>query len=111
MEQTGLPIFPNNKEAGNGTLAEISLPDGSSVLSAVLLSAEPGFGGPDQNQKPSPRCAIKQHGEAPGGVSSLEECGSVLKPPSVGDAEMVNKPPKVGSMPIIKPGDLGKQDH
>ena len=81
------------------------------VLSVLFLSATPGFADSDENQKSSPRCAVQQHGEAPGGASSLEECGGVLKPPSVGDAEMVNKPPKVGTMPIIKPGDLGKEDH
>ncbi|MBP2444061.1 hypothetical protein [Rhizobium leguminosarum] len=76
----------------------------------VLLPAIPGLADSDDSHKPSPRCATKQHDEAPEGSSSLEECDGVLKPPSVGDSEMVNKPPKVETMPIIKPGDLGQQD-
>ncbi|MBB2687812.1 UNVERIFIED_ORG: hypothetical protein GGD48_004931 [Rhizobium etli] len=76
----------------------------------VLVPAKPGLADSDDNHKPSPRCDAKQHHEAPEDSSSLKECNGVLKPPSVGDAEMVNKPPKVETMPIIKPGDLGQQD-
>ncbi|WP_049731493.1 hypothetical protein [Rhizobium ecuadorense] len=75
-----------------------------------VLPAKTALADSDDSHKPPHRCATKQHDEATEGSSSLKDCGGVLEPPSVGDAEMVNKPPKVETMPTIKPGDLGQQD-
>lgn len=43
---------------------------------------------------------------APGDPSKkLSDCGSVLKPPAVGDSKMEKPAPDVGNTPIIKPGE------
>lgn len=39
----------------------------------------------------------------------LDKCGSVLAPPPVGDAGIVDPPPDVGRTPVIPPSDLPEQ--
>ena len=36
----------------------------------------------------------------------LDSCNSVLRPPRVGDSEIVEPAPPTGDMPVLKPGDL-----
>lgn len=42
--------------------------------------------------------------------SKLQECDGILKPPAVGDPELVEPAPDVGRMPVIKPKNLPKQE-
>ncbi|MBO3762213.1 hypothetical protein [Ciceribacter sp. L1K22] len=37
---------------------------------------------------------------------TLDECGSVLEPPTVGDQELVEPAPPVGETPVIEPDEL-----
>lgn len=39
-------------------------------------------------------------------TEKLDDCNGVLKPPSVGDGEIVEPAPQAGQMPVIKPNDL-----
>ncbi|OHV81909.1 hypothetical protein [Ensifer sp. LCM 4579] len=41
----------------------------------------------------------------------LEECNGVLKPPRVGDSELVEPAPDVGRTPVIRPDELPPQQH
>ena len=47
-------------------------------------------------------------GNSPGKDLSekLDDCNGVLKPPKVGDSELVEPHKPTGTMPVIKPGDL-----
>ena len=41
---------------------------------------------------------------------TLDECNSVIRAPEVGDSELTTPPPKTGgSMPVLKPGDIPRQ--
>ena len=42
-------------------------------------------------------------------TQKLAECNSVLRPPAVGDPEMVAPTPSVGETPVIKPRELPPQ--
>jgi hypothetical protein len=39
----------------------------------------------------------------------LDACNGVLKPPRVGDSELVEPTPDVGKTPVIRPGELPEQ--
>lgn len=41
----------------------------------------------------------------------LEECNGVLKPPRVGDPELVEPAPDIGRTPVIRPDELPLQQH
>lgn len=41
----------------------------------------------------------------------LEECNGVLKPPRVGDPELVEPAPDIGRTPVIRPDELPPQQH
>ncbi|WP_234905864.1 hypothetical protein [Affinirhizobium pseudoryzae] len=92
----------------------------SGVLAAVsVLAMATGALAQAQNTTPTPQtqtdnCVARpdqdpqaQQRDVPGGTTQkLANCDSVLKPPAVGDPEMVEPAPSVGDTPVIKPGDL-----
>lgn len=41
----------------------------------------------------------------------LGDCNGVLKPPKVGDKEIVAPTPQTGTMPVVKPGELPKNKN
>ena len=43
--------------------------------------------------------------------SKLDDCNGVLKPPKVGDKEIVAPTPQTGTMPVVKPGELPKNKN
>lgn len=79
------------------------------TVSTILLLAKSGFAESNETQKTSPPCTVEQDGPENG--SSLLACNGVIKPPSVGDLEMLTEPPRMGTMPIIKPEDLEKRNN
>ena len=79
-------------------------------LAAMILSATIAPGAASaKDAKP----AVKQDCTAPTGqkdssklTSKLDNCNGVLKPPQVGDKEIVAPTPQTGTMPVVKPGEL-----
>lgn len=79
---------------------------------AAQIAAEPA---PSANED----CRLPPPGEdgaagraAPDGESlseMLDPCAGVLRPPPVGDADMVAPPPATGETPVIRPEDLPTQ--
>ncbi|NHT78450.1 hypothetical protein G8E10_22340 [Rhizobiaceae bacterium CRRU44] len=39
-------------------------------------------------------------------TEKLDDCNGVLKPPAVGDSEIVEPAPQTGQMPVITPNDV-----
>jgi len=78
------------------------------LLTTGLLLPLPGSGSAQSDERGSspPACSTERQTERPE-QRALEMCNGLLKPPSVGDAEILNRPPKGGTMPIIRPKDLG----
>lgn len=57
--------------------------------------------------------APQSPGQAPAGAEALkenrlEDCNGVLKPPPVGDPDLVRPAPDAGNMPVIPPSALPK---
>lgn len=44
------------------------------------------------------------------GPRNLADCNGVLRPPSVGDRELVEPAPPVGDTPVIRPGEIPKDN-
>lgn len=59
---------------------------------------------PDQD--PQRQQPDAQGQTTPTTTQKLANCDSVLRPPAVGDPEMVEPAPPVGDTPVIKPGEL-----
>lgn len=81
------------------------------MRSAVFLGASFALG-PNiavaQDQSSSHACkqehlAVKKGDEAETKSEVLAKCDSVIRPPQVGDQEMVEPAPSVGRTPVIKP--------
>lgn len=54
-------------------------------------------------------CRISPDGDQKPLSQTLDDCNGVLKPPKVGDSEMVEPAPDVGKSRLIRPGDLPAQ--
>ncbi|WP_457937580.1 hypothetical protein [Mesorhizobium sp. 10J20-29] len=77
---------------------------------ACVQSASAQTTGPTEEAPGSP-CQVTP-GEQPDGGSltdTLDECNGVLKPPAVGDPDMVEQAPDVGETPVIPPAELPEQ--
>jgi hypothetical protein len=75
---------------------------------------------PTTVEPPADPCAAAPQANEPAGkpdassgakslTDQLDRCGGVLKPPSVGDAQIHEPPPDAGNTPIIRPGDVPVQ--
>jgi hypothetical protein len=95
----------------------------SMVLALAGLGlAGPGLGLAQQTSPPAPTvppadCTVPSQGgqHGAGGTSAgqiqkgprnLADCNGVLRPPAVGDQDLVEPAPPTGQMPVIRPGDL-----
>ncbi|WP_426131877.1 hypothetical protein [Pararhizobium sp. PWRC1-1] len=57
-------------------------------------------------------CTVKSDAESEKNLSEkLDDCNGVLKPPIVGDGKIVSPSNSTGTMPIIKPGELPKNQN
>jgi hypothetical protein len=45
------------------------------------------------------------------GSTTLSHCNGVLKPPETGDSTLVQPAPPSSNMPVVKPGDLPRQQQ
>lgn len=87
----------------------------SVVAATVFAPVEATFAQAQQGE-----CAV---GVPPSGTSpnpnpgsgtlteKLDNCNGVLKPPAVGDGEIVEPAPQTGQMPVITPNDLPKDGN
>ncbi|WP_111564670.1 hypothetical protein [Rhizobium sp. AN80A] len=80
-----------------------------SIATLVLSAAFAPSAASAEDAKP----AVEQDCNLPTGQqdnaklsSKLDNCNSVLKPPKVGDNEIVAPTPHTGTMPVVKPGEL-----
>ncbi|WP_193354432.1 hypothetical protein [Sinorhizobium sojae] len=83
------------------------------VLAIGAFTSAPGL-----SKDPGPAAQAERCRAAPGIdddpqalARKLEECNGVLKPPRVGDPELVEPAPDVGRTPVIRPDELPPQQH
>ncbi|TAX63646.1 hypothetical protein ELI03_36075 [Rhizobium leguminosarum] len=78
---------------------------GGFVLALSLLEMS-GTAMAQGNEVPKD-CHVKSGTERSKTLSGqLSECNGVLKPPKIGDGDIVTPAPSTGTMPIIKPDEL-----
>ncbi|MBT9371859.1 hypothetical protein [Rhizobium sp. CSW-27] len=53
----------------------------------------------------------RENGASPSASAQLSDCNGVLKPPAVGDPEMVEPAPPVGDTPVIRPHELPRDQQ
>lgn len=78
------------------------------ILSTVAFFgvAESSFAQSNDSQTQQ-NCSAKPGETANQGFSTkLNDCNGVLRPPKVGDSEIVEPHQPTGTMPVIKPGEL-----
>ena len=75
------------------------------TLSASLLLASTVFAAAESD-KQAADCVVDPSRSEKELSEKLDNCDSVLKPPRVGDSEIVEPAPSTGDMPVLKPGDL-----
>ena len=77
----------------------------AALFTTSALSNDPGTGAPNE------RCRVAPGAGANGGTltEKLDDCDGVLKPPTVGDTEMVEPAPDVGRTPVIRPDEVPEQ--
>jgi hypothetical protein len=76
----------------------------AALLTTSALSKDPGTGA--QNES----CRVAPGADANGALTEkLDDCDGVLKPPTVGDTEIVEPAPDVGRTPVIRPDELPEQ--
>jgi len=68
-----------------------------------------GAAGQPCRVEPDDRSGETKGAEGKDESSMLEDCNGVLVPPKIGDQELVEPPPKTGTMPVIPPGALPQQ--
>jgi hypothetical protein len=86
----------------------------ASVLAAIVVMPVQAQDTTQARQPSGDKCVARpdqdpqvQRPDVQGGTTQkLAECNSVLKPPAVGDPEMVEPAPSVGETPVIKPREL-----
>lgn len=95
------------------------------TMPVVLALASLGFGGSGMAQQTNPSapkappvdCTVPSQGGQHGasgttagqiqkGPRNLADCNGVLRPPTVGDQELVEPAPPTGNMPVIRPGEV-----
>ena len=87
---------------------------------ALLLSALPAFSDASLGEHPitPQRCQAlpgdghksdETAGRSPS--KTLEDCHGVLKPPDIGDSDMAEPAPDVGETPVLRPGELPRQQN
>nr|WP_080577661.1 hypothetical protein [Sinorhizobium fredii] len=81
------------------------------MLAIVTLFATSALSRDVGTDAQNERCRVAPGTDATQGTltEKLDECGGVLKPPRVGDTEMVEPAPDVGRTPVIRPGELPRQ--
>nr|WP_018237937.1 hypothetical protein [Ensifer sp. BR816] len=81
------------------------------LLAIMALVATSALSQDARSGAENERCRVAPDGDADQGTltQKLDECDGVLKPPSVGDTEMVEPAPDVGRTPVIRPGELPRQ--
>ena len=75
------------------------------TLSAGLLLASTVFAAAEADRQATD-CVVDPSRSQKELSDKLDNCDSVLKPPRVGDSEIVEPAPSTGDMPVLKPGDL-----
>ncbi|APO78698.1 hypothetical protein AM571_PC00962 (plasmid) [Rhizobium etli 8C-3] len=80
------------------------------ALAQPLASQSDRCQAPDQPQNPA---RAFENGTSPpkngsSDTSKLSDCNGVLKPPSIGDGDLVKPAPPIGNTPVIRP-DLPQQ--
>lgn len=83
------------------------------VLAAGVLDLAPGLSKDQAPAADAERCRTEPGiDDDPQALArKLEECNGVLKPPMVGDPELVEPAPDVGRTPVIRPDELPPQQH
>ncbi|KQS79331.1 hypothetical protein ASG25_12350 [Rhizobium sp. Leaf384] len=93
---------------------------GGAALAALVVSLAVVPTGQAFAQAQQGECGVgtPQQGTAPNAnpgsgslTEKLDDCNGVLKPPSVGDGEIVEPAPPSGQMPVITPNDLPKDGN
>ncbi|YCI06173.1 hypothetical protein M1D34_29540 (plasmid) [Ensifer sp. D2-11] len=79
------------------------------LLAFATLIATPAL-----SQAPSPSAEADPCRAVPGAdqkplTQKLDDCNGVIRPPKVGDTEIVEPTPDVGKSRVIRPGDLPAQ--
>lgn len=85
----------------------------TSVLAVGVLTSAPGLSEDPGTAAQAERCrAVPGTDDDPEALArKLEECNGILKPPRVGDTELVEPAPDVGRTPVIRPDELPPQQH
>ncbi|OHV80973.1 hypothetical protein [Ensifer sp. LCM 4579] len=84
---------------------QLGKPAAVTLLTFVVLSATSAL---SDDPKPS-RCRVAPDTDARTLSEKLDDCNGVLKPPKVGDTELVEPAPDVGKTRVIRPGELPAQ--
>ena len=75
------------------------------LLPATLLLTSTAFAATEADRHAT-GCLVDPNRSQKELSEKLDNCDSVLKPPRVGDSEIVEPAPSTGDMPVLKPGDL-----
>lgn len=78
------------------------------ILSTVAIFGVSGSSFAQSNDTQTQGNCTAKPGETTnqGHSTKLNDCNGVLKPPKVGDSEIVEPHQPTGTMPVIKPGEL-----
>ena len=79
------------------------------LAATILLVAVAPCAASAEDAKPVPeqKCVSPESQQDKTKLSTkLDDCNGVLKPPKVGDKEIVAPTPETGTMPVVKPGEL-----
>lgn len=79
------------------------------VAATILFMAVAPRAAFAEDAKPVPKqhCVSPENQQDKTKLSTkLDDCNGVLKPPKVGDKEIVAPTPETGTMPVVKPGEL-----
>lgn len=115
MHQHRVPARGRTRSAFHLSLATTALllfAAGSEPASAQNAAADGSRQDCVVPEQPEQKPATSQAKEAkPSASAQLSDCDGVLKPPKVGDPEMVEPAPPVGDTPVIKPHELPRNSQ
>ncbi|TCN21282.1 hypothetical protein [Sinorhizobium americanum] len=79
------------------------------LLATLTLFAAPALA--QDAEADNERCRANPDADTNQGrlARKLDDCDGILKPPKVGDTEMVEPAPDTGTTPLIRPEDLPRQ--
>ena len=84
------------------------------VAATILFMAFAPREASAEDAKPVPKqhCVSPESQQDKSELSTkLDDCNGVLKPPKVGDKEIVSPTPETGTMPVVKPGELPQNKY